>query len=55
MLAAAPPHAPDRPYAERLIIQHRIERMARRIGWVAAAFGIVILTMLLLQLFRLNP
>jgi len=45
----------ERAAVERLVVQHRIQRMSRRVGWVAAGLGILILAMLLLQLFRLNP
>lgn len=55
MMAAPPAHAPDRTFTERLIIQHRVERMSRRVGWVAAGLGILILAMLLMWVFRLNP
>jgi hypothetical protein len=38
-----------------LIVQYRIERMARRVGWVATGLGLLLLIMLLMWVFRINP
>ncbi len=55
MTRTIPAQGTERASIERLIVHHRIERMARWVGWVAAGLGFLILAMLLLQLFRLNP